>query len=319
MTYLHRLIVMLAVCAPLIVRGADPLGNLPMPPGQLQHRLLYDDFTIRSAKGAGGGVMGAKKLELQFAEEPTLVEAKWKATSSSGDSWNNSPRREIGVYAMQAYFLDESEYLVPPTAARCISLATYRVVDAETRPTFEGTSCVFGALSAWLRNVEQPHPVFDRARDSKDSLYAVRFGDLNLLHYLVDHRDSRANNFLMSTDPSDPRLFSVDNGIAFGGVLYNFFTWHFNQIHAPLPRAAIDRLRTVSRQDLNRLGVLAQLEIANGVLRNVPLGINIDTEKGMRWAGRTLQFGLTRAEIDAVADRLRTLLADVDAGELRVF
>ena len=68
--------------------------------------------------------------------------------------------------------------------------------------------------------------------------------NLNLLAYLIAHRDARSSNFLMPTDPSNPRVFSIDNGIAFGGVLYNFFTWHFDEIRTGgLPRQSIDRLR----------------------------------------------------------------------------
>ena len=301
-----------------IAPGADP--NLPLPPAALAKRLEDDDFVILSAKGAGGGVMGAKKLELAFSEEPKTLAVKWKATGSSGDGWNNSPRREVGVYAMQAYFLDADDYLVPPAVARGIPLETYAVVDAKATPTFEGTCCVFGELAAWLENVEQPEKAFDPERFDRDPAYALCFARLNLLHYLVDHRDSRANNFLMSTDRRDPRVFSIDNGIAFGGVLYNFFTSHFNEIRVPMPRSAIERLRQISRGDLDRLAVLGQLEDdGSGVLRNVEPEANLDPEKGVRRTPAGIQFGLTQSEIDAVAERTRILLARIDAGELQVF
>ena len=74
--------------------------------------------------------------------------------------------------------------------------------------------CVFGLLSGCLSNVEQPVRVFDRARLASDPVYRQRFAALNLLHYLIDHRDARSNNFLMSKNPDDPRIYSIDNGIA---------------------------------------------------------------------------------------------------------
>ena len=295
-------------------------ANLPMPLPQLVHRLCFDEFAILAVKDAGGGVMGAKRITLQFNAEPRVIETKWKATRASGDSWNNSPHREIGTYAVQWLFLDADQYIVPPTVVRSIPLPAYRPIAADPAPTFPGTGCVLGVLASWLENVMQPDNVLDRERFEKDAAYAVRFANLNLLHYLVLHRDARANNFLISIDPADPRVFSIDNGIAFGRTLYNFFSAHFNKIRVPLPRASIDRLRLVSRQDLDRLGVLGQLETdAAGVLHNVQPGTNIDPDNAMRVAPWGVQFGLARAEIDALADRLQQLLAKVDAGEQAVF
>lgn len=308
----------LALARPVLAADASP--NLPMPAPALAERLAREDFVIRAAEGAGGGVMGALRLDLEFAEEPAAIRAKWKATGPSGDGWNNSPRREIGVYAMQEYFLEPGREVVPPVAARCIPLDTYAVVDADAAPTLEGTRCVLGALSAWLERVEQPRDAFDRERFVRDPAYANRFADLNLLLYLVDHRDARGNNFLMSTVPGDPRVYSVDNGIAFGGVLYNFFTAHLNEIRVPLSRAAIDRLRRVSRRDLDRLGVLGEMvEDDTGTLRHVVPGPNLDPEAGVRRTPAGIQFGLTRAEIDAVVERLRALLARIDAGDVQLF
>jgi hypothetical protein len=125
----------------------------------------------------------------------------------------------------------------------------------------------------------------------------------------------------MSTDPSNPRLFSIDNGIAFGGVLYNFFTRHFNQIRTRgLPKQSIDRLRRVRRAELASLGVLGELETDSaGVLRSVEPRENVDPDLGMRVAPDRVQFGLTASEIDAMATRLQNLLERIDAGELETF
>lgn len=299
----------------------DPAANLPSPPARLIDRLRDDDFTITSVDAAGGGTMGAKKISLVFPKDGFTMEAKWKSAPVGGEGWNNSPRREIGAYAVQELFLDPDHYPVPPIVARGIPLDVYAPIDEHATPNIEGTRCVFGALAAWLENVAQPRSAFDPKRFSSDRPYAVHFANLNLLAYLIAHRDARSNNFLMPTDPSDPRVFSIDNGIAFGGVLYNFFTWHFDEIRTTgLPRRSIDRLRGVSRETLSGLGVLGELAAdAQGVLRSVPPGENLDPEVGTRLADGRIQVGLTTGEIDAVAARLEELLARIDAKELGLF
>jgi len=288
---------------------------------RLIDRLRSEEFAIASVDAAGGGVMGAKKLGLVFPKDGFATDVKWKAAPPGGEGWNNSPRREIGAYAVQELFLDPDDFPVPAVVARGIPLADYAVVDKDATPNIEGTRCVFGAMAAWLADVAQPENAFDPKRFSEDRRYAFHFANLNLLAYLIAHRDARSNNYLMPKDPANPRVFSIDNGIAFGGVFYNFLTWHFDEIRtAGLPRASIDRLRRVSLETLSGLGVLAELRADSaGVLRAVTPGENLAPEVGTRIAPGRIQLGLTVAEIDAIADRLQELLARIDAGELGVF
>lgn len=153
-----------------------------------------------------------------------------------------------------------------------------------------------------MQNVSQPARAFDPERFLRDAKYAFHFANLNLLAYLIAHRDARGSNFLMPADPSDSRVFSIDNGIAFGGVLYNFFTWHFDQIlTVGLPRQSIERLRRISREDLTSFGH------------------NLDPTAGVRVAPRRIQFGLTLGELDAMEKRRLDLLVRIDAGEIRIF
>jgi hypothetical protein len=299
--------------------GRDP--TLPLPPPTLVHRLQHDDFRIAAVDGAGGGVMGAKKLSLVFPSDGLRIEVKWKAAPRGGEGWNNSPRREIGAYAVQELFLSRADYPVPPVVARAVGLDAYQPVDQHAESNIDGTTCVFGSMAVWLANVEQPENAFDPARFAADERYAFHFANLNLLAYLIAHRDARSNNFLAPIDPNDPRVFSIDNGIAFGGVLYNFFTWHFDEIRVTgLPAQSIERLRHVTRADLDRLAVLGELRAdAGGVLRAVAPGANLDAQLGTRVAPGHVQFGLTTAEIDALADRIADLLTRIDRGELGLF
>ncbi len=92
---------------------------------------------------------------------------------------------------------------------------------------------------------------------------------MNLLTYLIDHRDGREGNFLMSTDPDDPRIFAIDNGIAFEGFPWNFFVPNWNKIRVPWLRAdPIARLRALPPEEVDRLGSLFDMDAdAQGVLR----------------------------------------------------
>jgi len=296
-------------------------GNLPFSPAELERRLKTVPMVITAAEGAGGGVMGAKKLTLLLADDPRPLDAKWKEAPAGGDGWDNSPRREIGVYEAQKLFLDPDDSIIPPVVVRGLEFDVYRAVTDQPSANIDGTRCVYGALAVWLSNATQPAHAFDRARFARDARYAFHFGNLNLLHYIVNHRDARANNFLMSTDPDNPKTLSIDNGIAFGRTLFNFFTWHFNKIRVDrLPRRSIERLRQLRRADLDRLGVLAELRTdPEGVLRDVPPGANLDVNAGNRVRPGSIQIGLTLTEIDAVAARIQKILARIDRGKLSVF
>ncbi len=138
---------------------------------------------------------------------------------------------------------------------------------------------------------------------------------------MIDNRDSRGSNLLISTDPGNPQVFSVDNGIAFGGVVYNFFRWHLDEIRVRgLPRQAIDRLRRVTAGDLARLGVLGQLEAdSSGIVRHVAPSFDYAPSAGVRLAPGVIQYGLTDEEIDLVGKRIDAVLKRVDAGELALF
>jgi hypothetical protein len=295
--------------------------GLPLSPAELEQHLKTAPMVITESSGAGGGVMGAKKLLLFLADDQRSLDVKWKEAPAGGDGWNNSPRREIGVYEVQKLFLEPDDYIVPPVVIRGLEFDVYRAVTANPSANIDGTRCVYGALAVWLSNATQPEHAFDPELFSRNSQYAYHFGNLNLLHYIVKHRDARTSNFLMSIDPGNPKVFSIDNGIAFGATLYNFFTWHFNKIRIDrLPRRSIDRLRQLRRVDLDRLGVLSELRAdPEGVLRSVTPGPNLDCNEGNRVRPGIVQIGLTSTEINAIAVRIQKLLGRIDRGKLSLF
>jgi hypothetical protein len=157
-------------------------------------------------------------------------------------------------------------------------------------------------------------------RFAKDPHFGQHLSDMNLVTYLVDHRDGRNGNFLMSTDPSDPRVFAIDNGIAFEGFPWNFFVPNWNVIRVPWLRAEpIARLRALPEEEIDRLGTLFDMNAdAQGVLRLAPPTAPLDPKKGVRIAPGRVQLGLTAKELDALKERVHDLLADVDAGKIKV-
>jgi hypothetical protein len=126
---------------------------------------------------------------------------------------------------------------------------------------------------------------------------------------------------LAATDPSNRRVFSIDNGIAFNEWLYNFFLPNWDSIRVPaLPRDSLERLRAVGEHELQALLVVAEFHRgANGVLRETPPSAAFDPDDGSRIRDGVLQLGLEPDEIESVQERLQDLIARVDAEEIPLF
>jgi hypothetical protein len=319
--------VFLFLAAVAIVAGsaapglAGPLPrNWPLPPSELERRFAREPFEIRDVESADNATTGAVRLDLVFGDGK-VVPVKWKAVREGAlDDWNNSPRRELASYLVQRLFLDENDYVVPTSAPRCIPMDAYRAIQTDAKPTLEGSRCVLGLLSAWLGDVDAPDPFFDRERFARDAAYARGLADLNLLTYLIDHRDGKRSNLLRSEDASDPRSFSVDNGISFGSFPWNMEAINWNEIHVPwLRKQSVDRLRSVDMARLAALGVVAELAPdENGILQMTRPGANRVPHHGVRTQDGRVQFGLTGTEIHKLEDRIRDLLARVDEGKIPV-
>jgi hypothetical protein len=153
---------------------------------------------------------------LRFDSTPA-VWAKWAAAPRGGAADNAQPRFEVGAYRLQKLFLDEPEYVVPPTLARVVSLEDYPDGGRGVRATFPEAPAVLVVLQLWLQEVSSQSS-WDERRFRTDSVYARHVANLNVLTYLIRHGDSNTGNFLISRDSANPRVFSVDNGIAFGAL-----------------------------------------------------------------------------------------------------
>ena len=297
-------------------------ANWPAPPDEIERRLEAEPFELREVASAGGGTTGALKLTLFFPQHGDTIAFKWKAVpAGNADGLNNVPRKEVAAYLLQRWFLDPPDYVVPTTALRCLPLEMLRSHGVAAEPSLPGTRCVLGVLSVWLEQVTVPERVFEPALFASDAQYAANVGRFNLLTYLIEHEDGRAGNVLVSKAPEDRRVFAIDNGIAFGATVKNWFVPNWNVIRIPaVPHLEIERLRRVGRDEIDRLGVVTELRAdADGMLEVVPPGPNHDPERGARVAQGWLQLGLTRSELDGLEARLHELLARVDRGELPLF
>ena len=252
-------------------------------------------------------------------EDGTGVLVQWAPAPKRGEAFNNVPRYEVGAYELQKLYLDEPEYVVPPTALRMIPLEWYRTMDADVERTFDVGASVLVVLQYFLFSTKEDD-VFDEGRFATDTTYARYWANANLFTYLIDHKDANRGNLRISTIEGHPRVFVVDNGVAFGSEPSNRGTrWSELQVDR-FPFRTVLGLRTLTREGLQRaLGVLAQWELRGGELVRVQPTVNWRPRRGIRRRDDGVQIGLTEAEIDDVWNRIEGFLARVDRGWIEVF
>ena len=272
----------------------------------------------RTAKGTTGAFYVVSYDEVSGKE----IEFKFKKVVPGWlDSFNTSPRKELAAYEVQKLFLDPEDYVVPTSVAICVPRERYLKAAGYAAASLKGTDCILGLASAWMVNVTIPDTLYDESRFLDDFAYAYFMSNFNILTYLIQHRDAREGQWLVSKDEKRRQVFSVDNGISFGFWPYNFLRRQWDEIHLPaLRKDSIDRLRKIKRQDLDFLGVIAQLELNEKlVLKPVPVGKNLDPTEGAKYKDGKVQFGLTTSEIDDLWDRIQSLISEVDGGKIQVF
>ncbi len=316
--------------------AANAFPNWPYPPEVIETRLIEDlnamNFEIVTDKRTAYGTSGARSVELRFPDAPgerKVIRFKWKdmprkATTDATalEAQNDSPRRQIAAYQIQKLFLDPEDYVVPPAFAYCVSLALHDERRAGTsKPTLPGSNCVLGLVQVWLLDVGFDDSLYEEARFVSDPTYAYYLANFNLYTYLIDFADPKKSNFLVSKDPDRRQIFAPDNDISFEELLRLPLVDGWNVIFVPaLRRDSIERLRKLRREDLDQLGVVAQLEKDDsGTYRSVRPGENLYPNEGVRISGNTVQLGLARFEIEAVWKRMQDLLARVESGEIPLF
>jgi hypothetical protein len=307
-------LLVLAAVAPARAQDANYIRPIP----EIESRLRDGEMSIIDFRGSRMQNDRTQRMTVQFPDSVVMVVQLAKAPYG-GATFNNEPRYELAAYRIQELFLDPTDYVVPPTVVRSLPVDFLKPFDSNVSPTFDKTNSVVAVLQYWLLAVT-PEKFYDKDRAKTDTTYARYLGNFNILTYLIRHSDSNQGNFLISQSPTKPRVFSVDNGVAFESqVSDRGFEWRNMRVDR-IPAGTVERLRAITPEMLReKLGVLVQFANRNGQLIAEPPGANMDDGRGVRHSDTMVQFGLTSREIRGVEDRLRRLLEDVDKGKLKVF
>lgn len=295
-------------------------GNFLFPIKELERKFQFEDLDVFKSEDLRKD--GSVKRTILRWGDGSYTRAKWKRAPHKGHITNNAPRYEIAAYKFQKLFLDENEYVVPPTVLRVFSKKKYEELEHSTgriEPTFNNTQCVCFVLSYWLENVSTDN-IYDKKRFESDTTYARHLANMNILAYLIRHVDSNIGNFLISTDPNNPRVFVVDNGMAFDSREgERGYEWRDIRVKR-LPRKTMERVRNIELETLHKkLGVVVQYEVQDGQLHFVECTENVDPQKGVRISEDIIQFGLTKREIDDIAKRQQELIKRIDSGKIITF
>ena len=294
-------------------------GNIGMSAARVEAYLR--DSALKPVASQGSRFKGDRTEHVLLAfNDTTAIEVKWAIAPAGGEAFNNQPRYEAAAYELQKLFLGERDYVVPPTALRMVPQSVFAAsAGLKGEPTFDDSPAVLVELQYWTMGVTADG-VFDPKRANRDSVYARHLGDLNILTYLIRHRDANKGNMLLSADSANPRLFAVDNGVAFNSPPSNRGTdWERMRVER-VSASTVARLRSINEANLTTaLGVVAQFERRGDDYVATALGPNLDADKGIRRKGSTLQLGLTSYEIEGVRDRLKSLLKDIDRGRIKTF
>lgn len=291
--------------------------NVVYPIPQIEARLRAQPFRILDWRGSRRPDDRTQRATIAFEDSVAMI-VKWANAPQNGWRFNNEPRYEVAAYEIQKLFLDESEYVVPPTIVRAFPIEFVREQMPDVKPTFgSAPGSVVVALQYWLSAVT-PQDFWNYQRARSDTAYARHIGNFNIFTFVVRHSDANVGNYLISTAEANPRVFSVDNGIAFGSNESDRgFAWRDLQVER-FPRRTIERLKGITRQQLEEtLETLAEFEVQDGRLVPVEPGPPLNRNVGVRREGNRIQFGLTRNEIRQVEQRINALLRE--ANERRLF
>jgi hypothetical protein len=288
--------------------------NIPVPAEALERQLATEPFSITAAEISRPKAKGdiTLKAEVSFSGNPPY-RVKLRRADPGAETFNNRPRYDLAAYELQKLFLDPAEYVVPPTALRTVPVAELLPYAREARPTFRGSDEVLVVLQYWLQEVKVVADAYDPALFGSDPGYARHVGQLNVLTYLIEHGDANLGNFLTSRAEQAPRVFSVDNGVAFAhNESDRSDVWKYLRVPS-LPADTVARLRAVTLDDLQRsLGVLAQWRLDDGRWIAEPPGENLAPQRGVRQKDSVVQMGLTKFEIAQLERRRLQLLQQVD-------
>jgi hypothetical protein len=293
-------------------------ANIKQPIAELERLLAAEPLVIHEAKISRPNAKGdiTLRAEVSFGgSKPMRV--KLRKSEPGANSFNNVPRYDLAAYELQKLFLDPHEYLVPPTALRMVPLEDFRKYSPEVYRTFPNADQVVAVVQYWLSDILSIPDVYDAERFASDPLYARHIGQLNILTYLIRHRDSNQGNFLIGKAERGARVFSIDHGVAFASEESDRGdVWKDMRVNR-IPADTVERLRKITPELLTeRLAVLAQWRLEGGHYVAVAKGRNLSESRGVRRKGEDLQMGLNKSEIRELHRLLTRLLQRIDRGEI---
>jgi hypothetical protein len=294
-------------------------ANIAFPLVELEQRLDEQPFEILEAKPSRGlkNEVGLK-ARVRFPDGVEMA-LKIRPAAPGASEFNNEPRYELAAYRLQSLFLEPDDYVVPPTALRMLPRSALVAYAPGLRPTFKGSDDVLVVVQYWMENVEGKGDILDKARFATDPEYARRFGEFNLLTYAIKHGDSNLGNVLISTVPGEPRVWAVDNGVAFNSPESDRGNaWSKIRVDW-LPAATMARFGELDRDRLtDALAVLGEWRLVDGHYQPVTPGENLSKGRGVRTKDDRVQLGLTSLEIRSIERRVESLVKQVDKGKLEV-
>jgi hypothetical protein len=249
------------------------------------------------------------------AAEPFRI--KVRRAARHAQAFNNEPRYELAAYRLQKLLFDPRDEVVPPTALRSMRLEEFRALDPGAVETFGGTDASLFIVQCWLKGVK-PHPLeIDGTRLEADPAYTRAISNLNVLTYLVEHKDANLGNVMLAEADGSVRAWAIDNGVAFGSDESDLGAF-WKRLRVPVIDSALHaRLKRIDRSTLEReLGVVAEFILVDGNWLPRPAAGNLGPRSGVRRKDDVLQLGLTRKEIADVHRRLDALLDRVRSGSV---
>ena len=302
----------------LAATAAAQDANIKQPIAELEKLLAAEPLAIHEAKISRPNAKGdiTLRAEVSFGGSKP-IRVKLRKSEPGANSFNNVPRYDLAAYELQKLFLDPDEYLVPPTALRMVPLADFQKYSPDVYRTFPTADQVVAVVQYWLSDILSIPDVYDAERFATDPLYARHIGQLNILTYLIRHRDSNQGNFLIGNAERGARVFSIDHGVAFASEESDRGdVWKDMRVNR-IPADAVERLRKITPEILTeRLAVLAQWRLEGGKYVPVAKGRNLAEGRGVRRKGDDLQMGLNKSEIRELHRLLGRLLARIDRGEI---
>ncbi len=279
--------------------------------------LTAPDLVIEDARPVRFEKDITRKAVAHTAADPATFRIKVRRAGAGVSSFNNEPRYELAAYELSRLLFPADEQVVPAIALRSAPLAQFRLLDPAAVEAWRDTGSAFYMVQCWL-NGAQPHPlVIDATRFATDRAYARAISRLNVLTYLIEHKDSNLGNVMLTGEGAAVRAWAIDNGVAFDSEESDVGTFWKNLRVDAVDRAFATRLRAVTLDQLRaRLAVIAQFELVGETWEPRPPAANFDALRGVRRRGAVLQLGLTGKEIGELERRRAKLVRRIDKGDI---